>query len=321
MAAPVYRTLPVKQAMNRVSAPGMPFECSLNPYRGCWHGCAFCYARATHTFLGLTADDSFQHQIHTKDDAPRALRDQLERLWHRSRGDVAVFQRKTGLIAVGTATDPYQPVEGKRQLTRRCLEVLADYPVRVTITTRSPLILRDLDVLARLRPVAIHISVHTLDPHIWRSLEPGSPPPHRRLETIRGLVQHGLPAGAFVAPMLPKLTDDDATLHHLGQALAEAGARFAVPSMLRLADEVKPWFLHVLRQAFPRVVPLYEALYRGRQYPPAAWVDQVLARAERILAQYGLNTRSYEHHEHAPQERMMATEDKHSKSVQLLLPI
>jgi DNA repair photolyase len=304
----------------------MPFEWSLNPYRGCLHGCAFCYARATHSFLGLETDDTFQRHILVKENAPDSLAAQLERMARRHGGDLDALAGEIGVLAIGTATDPYQPIEARRRVTRACLEVLAEYRVPVTVTTRSPLILRDVDVLRRMNVVAIHISVNTVDRDVWRSLEPTSPSPSRRLEAVRTLVAEGLPAGIFVAPILPRLTDRRSSLEALAAAAREAGARFAVPSLLRLAPEVKAWFFSVLKARYPAVLPVYQTLYRdGRSYPPAAYSQSVLVQAERILAAHGLPTRSYESTV-SRSSSPVSSENKnrqhqHNETVQMVLPI
>ncbi|WP_228268274.1 SPL family radical SAM protein, partial [Klebsiella pneumoniae] len=141
----------------------MPFSWSINPYRGCFHGCSFCYARATHRFLDMKADDSFQNHIFVKSNAAESLEKQLEKLAKKYGRNPDVLAQQVGLVAIGTATDPYQPVEGKAKLTRECLKVLAKYQVPTTITTRSPLVLRDLDLLRQMPIVSINVSISTLD--------------------------------------------------------------------------------------------------------------------------------------------------------------
>jgi DNA repair photolyase len=286
---PTYRDISTKQAMNRVNAPSMPFDWSINPYRGCTHGCSFCYARVTHTYLGMEADDTFRRNVLVKANVADALADQLERKLRRCGGDLQRLAAEIGLVTIGTATDPYQPVEAKRRVTRRCLEVLAEYQVPTSITTRSPLILRDLDILKRMRLHSINISVHTLDKQVWRSLEPATPAPDKRLAAVRELVANGLPAGVFLAPIVPFLTDSTPQLRAVVEAAAAAHARFLVPSILRLTPEVKQWFMQTLRERYPHLAVRYQRLYRGA-YPPSAYVDPVLRRARALMAEYGLNS-------------------------------
>ncbi|MCL6625886.1 MAG: radical SAM protein, partial [Alicyclobacillus shizuokensis] len=195
--APKFDDISTRQVMNRVTAPGMPFQWSINPYRGCTHGCSFCYARVTHTYLGMGADDTFRSRIFVKADAPDVLAEQLERRLRRLGGDMDRLVREVGLVTLSTATDPYQPIEARRKLTRQCLNVLAAYQVPTSITTRSPLILRDIDILKQVRLHAINISVHTLDKQVWRRLEPATPAPEKRLAAVRKLAANGLPVGVF----------------------------------------------------------------------------------------------------------------------------
>ncbi|HET7601893.1 MAG TPA: radical SAM protein, partial [Gemmatimonadales bacterium] len=192
----VYIDAPCKSALNRVA--GMPFRWSLNPYRGCLHGCHYCYARATHAYLGMNADDDFSTRIQVKSNMPEVLRQELRRpSWQRER------------VALGTATDAYQPCEGRYRLTRRLLAALRDYQTPVSVVTKSTLILRDLDLLvelARLPGTRVNVSITALDPALWKRLEPGTPPPQRRLEVMRRLAAAGVPCGVFMAPVLPGLT-------------------------------------------------------------------------------------------------------------------
>jgi DNA repair photolyase len=288
MAKKIYEEVTAKQTMNRVKAASMPFDWSINPYRGCAHGCSFCYARSTHTYLGMNADDSFQNHIFLKTNAAEALEAQLAKLVKKHRGDWREAARQVGLVAIGTATDPYQPVEAKAQLTRECLKVLAKYRIPTTITTRSPLILRDLDLLLDMHVTSINISVNTLDYEIYRRMEPASPFPLKRLETVQKLVEHGLPAGIFLAPVLPYLTDSDKQLEELVSAASQHRAEYLVPSVLRLAPEVKAWYFQTLRQHYPQLLPAYLKLYR-MGYPDADYVKSLRRRVDQLLGKYQLS--------------------------------
>ncbi|MCD1257596.1 radical SAM protein [Paenibacillus athensensis] len=262
-----YEPLSCKTILNEVKAPSMPFSRSLNPYRGCQHGCSFCYARSTHSFLGMETDDTFQNHIMIKENAAAALELQLQTLSRSRRGLAAL-----GTIAIGTATDPYQPIEGTWKLTRQCLEVLQAYGVPYSITTRSPLILRDLDILRRSPGCSVNISVNTLQAGLWSRLEPSTPPPGKRLETVRELADNGIRVGVFMAPLLPYLSDGDDDIRNVIEQAACHRAGFVAPSFLRLSTSaVKVWFFQTLQAAFPHLVEAYAELYVGGtgSLPPA----------------------------------------------------
>jgi DNA repair photolyase len=289
MAKKVLQEVTAKQAMNRVKEPRMPFDWSINPYRGCSHGCSFCYARTTHTFLGMEADDTFQNHILLKTNAAEALEAQLAKWAKRHQGDVEEVARQVGLVAIGTATDPYQPVEAKARIARECLKVLARYQIPTTITTRSPLILRDLDILREVPIASINISVNTLDNETYRRLEPATPHPMKRLETVQALVENGLPAGVFVAPILPYLTDSEEGLEQLTAAVKASGAQFAMPSVLRLTSGVKEWYFQVIGEHYPHLLPAYRRMY-SKAYPSAGYIDALGKRVRGLLARFELPT-------------------------------
>jgi DNA repair photolyase len=286
----VYEEITTKLTMNRVKEPRMPFNWSINPYRGCTHGCSFCYARTTHSFLGLNADDSFQHHIFLKSNAAEALEEQLAKLSNKYRGDLGQVGQQVGLVAIGTATDPYQPVEAKAELTRECLKVLAKYRIPITITTRSPLILRDIDLLRHMNITSINVSINTLDSEITRNIEPATPFPLKRLEIVKELVSHGLPAGIFIAPILPYLTDSKDSLEELISTAKQHHAQFADPSVLRLNPEVKTWYLQTLKQHYPDLLPIYARLYPKR-YSISIYNNIILQRVNTLLAKYHLSTK------------------------------
>ncbi|HEU5141159.1 MAG TPA: radical SAM protein [Bacillales bacterium] len=286
MGTPTYEDLTAKQTLNRVKDTHMPFDWSINPYRGCFHGCSFCYARATHSFLGMEADDSFQSHIFVKRNAAVAMKIQLANLMRKFHGNRNAVARRVGLVAIGTATDPYQPIEGKAKLTRQCLEVLSGYGIPVTITTRSPLVLRDLDLLEKMNIVSVNISISTLNRKVCRGLEPAAPYPVRRLEIVRKLMEHNVPSGIFMAPILPCLSDSAADMEELICAAKENEALFVSPSVLRLAPEVKEWFFHMLKDHYPQLLSAYMGLYQGA-YPNAAYVATLMNRVNRLLDRYG----------------------------------
>ncbi|MBP1154675.1 radical SAM protein [Paenibacillus sp. PvR098] len=283
MAVPTtFEPIQAKQVLNPVKAPSMPFDWSVNPYRGCQHGCSFCYARSTHTFLGMDADDTFQHHILYKDNAREALEDQIARMLRSKNG-----REKLGKIAFGTATDPYQPIESRLLLTRQCLEVMASYRLPVSITTRSPLILRDLDLLRKMPGSSVNISLNTLDKQVWRHFEPMTPSPLRRLEAVQRLTEEGVDAGIFMAPILPYLTDSQDSLERVVQHASKAGAQFIMGSVLRLnTNAVKSWFFRTVREHYPHLLGPFAALYSHSAYAPKRYREETLERLHTLLQQY-----------------------------------
>ncbi|CAM3754883.1 radical SAM protein [Cohnella lubricantis] len=280
MPPTAYEPMGAKSILNAVKAPSMPFDWSINPYRGCQHGCAFCYARSTHAFLGEAADDTFQHHIFWKDKAPDILRAQLKRM----------SKRLPRYVAIGTATDPYQQLEGKAKLTRGCLEVLAEFGIAASVTTRSPLVLRDLDLLRRMPGSSVNISIHSLDQDIWRTFEPSSPSPKLRIDCAAKLGDAGVPAIVFMAPILPFLTDKPEKTEELISACAQAGVRELMPSFLRLSTpEVKSWFFSVLRQSYPQLADRYGQLYWRTSRLPDHYRKPVHRRIAEQMSHYGLS--------------------------------
>ena len=230
-----------KTIITRNNSPDVGFETSLNPYRGCEHGCIYCYARPTHEYLGFSAGLDFESKIMVKTDGPELLRAELESpRW------------KPQVLVMSGVTDPYQPVEKKLRITRGCLEVLAKFRNPVAIITKNRLVTRDVDLLrelARFNAVAVSISVTSLDPKLQRVLEPRTSSPEARLDTIRQLRAAGIPTGVMVAPVIPGLTDHEVP-KILGEC-AESGAQFAGYTIVRLPCAVAPLFEHWLEEHFP----------------------------------------------------------------------
>lgn len=247
------REMTVKTVLNRVV--GMPFEWSLNPYRGCQHACVYCYARATHRFLDLGAGDDFSQILMVKTNLPQILdRELARRRWRPTR------------VVVGTATDPYQPIEGRWRITEQCLEVLHRHRVPVDIITKGTLIRRDVALLRRMTAAAavtVCVSVPTVDEAIWRETEPGTPAPRHRLATVRTLVAAGIRAGVLMAPILPGLTDDPVHLRQALQAARDYGAAFVHADVARLSAEVRPVFTAYLSERHPQLLADYGRWYRG----------------------------------------------------------
>ncbi len=223
-------------------SPDVGFNASLNVYRGCEHGCIYCYARPTHEYLGFSSGLDFESKIMVKDDAPELLRQEL--------GDP---RWKPQVLGMSGVTDCYQPVEKERRLTRRCLEILLEFRNPVVIVTKNYLVTRDIDILselARYRCAGVTISLTTLDPKLASLMEPRASSPARRLATIRALAQADIPVGYLQAPMIPGLTDSEAPA--IARAAADSGASFAGYVALRLPFAVKSLFEDWLEQHFPQ---------------------------------------------------------------------
>jgi DNA repair photolyase len=244
-----------RSALSKNDSPDLPFRWSLNPYRGCQHACAYCYARPTHQYLGLGAGTDFDRRIVVKTNIAELLRDELRRpRWQREA------------VVISGVTDPYQPLEARYGLTRRCLEVCLAQRTPVTLITKGAVVRRDLDVLAELAngPGArVYLSIPFLDPELARALEPGAPSPAHRLETLAQLHEVGVPTGLAVAPVIPHL--GEAGLAGLIARAAEAGATTAFHVLLRLPAEVLPVFRERLEAALPgRVEAILAALTEMR---------------------------------------------------------
>jgi DNA repair photolyase len=271
------RDAPCKSVINRVR--GMPFDWSINPYRGCRHACVYCYARPTHEYLGMNGADEFQQVIFAKTNAPEVVRRELgRRSW---RGDTVV---------IGTATDPYQQAESLYRITRGILEAFRDFHNPVSITTKSPMVLRDLDILAELAAhaeVTVHFTVTTMDEALWRKIEPTTSKPHKRIEAMQPLRDHGIRAGIFLSPILPGLTDDLPHLEAVVAAAAHGGADFLFSQVLRLGPGISEYYLPFIQAEFPTLVPRYEELYR-RNSPPGAYSEVVQRRVGELKARYGI---------------------------------
>jgi DNA repair photolyase len=219
------------------------------------YGCHYCYARASHTYLGMNAGEDFATKIVVKSNMPEVLRQELGKpSWRRER------------VALGTATDAYQPCEGRYRLTRHCLEALRDFDTPVSIVTKSTLILRDRDLLAALAQgpgATVYFTITTLDPDLWRLIEPGTPPPSKRLAVMRRLSSAGIPCGVFLAPILPGITDCTESLAAVAAAAQAHGAQSFGSAVLRLAPDVKEHYFGFVSEMFPDLLPHYERAYAG----------------------------------------------------------
>ena len=245
-------------------SPDLPFDRSINPYRGCEHGCVYCFARPSHAYLGLSPGLDFETRLIARPDAPDVLRAELGRKGY-----------KVAPLAIGTNTDPYQPIEKEHEIMRRCLEVLEGCGHPVAIVTKGALIERDIDILARMARrglIRVGISVTTLDPALSRAMEPRAPAPARRLAMIRCLAQAGIPVRIMASPMVPALSDPE--LEAILAAGKDAGARTASWIMLRLPREVSPLWQEWLAVTYPdraaRIMARLREMHGGKEYD-AAW--------------------------------------------------
>lgn len=278
-------------------SPDIPFRHSLNPYRGCEHGCVYCYARPTHEFLGYSAGVDFETRILVKERAPELLREALSK-----SGWVPDW------LALSGVTDPYQPIERRLQITRRCLEVLAEFRQPVGVVTKNQLVTRDLEPLrelARHQAVVVNLSLTTLDPELRRILEPRTSPPAARLAAIRTLADAGIPVGVLVAPVIPAVNDME--IPALLRAAAEAGARFASYVVLRLPYAVKELFADWLGRHFPE--RREKVLNRLRELRGGALNDPTFGSrmrgegsgAEQIARLFEVSRRKYQLAERGPE--------------------
>jgi DNA repair photolyase len=243
-----------KRVINRVQGRGLPFDWSINPYRGCTHACVYCFARPTHAFLDMDAGRDFETKIVVKVNAPDVLRREL-----------AAPRWKGEHIAMGTNTDPYQRAEGRYRLMPGIIRALSDHRNPFSILTKGTLILRDLDLLveaARHADVSTAFSIGTLDEQAWRRTEPGTPHPRERMRAVARLNEAGIPCGVMVAPVLPGLTDDPRQIRDVVAAAIDAGATHISPILLHLRPGVREEFLPWLEREFPDLVSRYRQLYR-----------------------------------------------------------
>lgn len=274
-----YQEVICRSALNRVR--GMPFAWTLNPYRGCTHGCHYCFARRYQTQLEMGPGDDFSSVILVKRNFPDVLRRELTR------------HHEPGTIALGTATDPYQPAEGHYRLTRRTLEALLERPVPVGLITKGPLVVRDAALLAdlsRRTTCTVHMSVPTVDEEAWRRLEPGTAHPLQRLRAVSTLVEAGVDAGVLMAPIVPGISSHPAKLAATIRAIADHRARFIGSVVLHLEGGTRAHFLEFLQREYPELVGGYRRLYAGK-YPRGDYAARVRSTLGMLKAKYGLARR------------------------------
>jgi DNA repair photolyase len=279
-----YRELRSRSLLNRCSSPRMPFQWTVNPYRGCAFGCRYCYATYTHEFMGITEPEEFHRLVYVKVGAEAETARRL-----------ALVIRRGQTIALGTATDPYQPGEAEARITRRFLELVVQHRgVRLGITTKGALVLRDLDLLKRIHErshVSVHFSLTSLDADLLRRLEPWAPPPEVRLEAMRRLREAGLEVALNAMPILPGLTDDEKGLDALFARAAQVGVRRAAGRLLFLRSPTKEKYFRWLETDFPRYLEAYQQAYAGRVYLSGRYAKRVHAMVARLLEKHDLARR------------------------------
>jgi DNA repair photolyase len=299
--APLPRTIflrdPTRTILAHNDSPDVGFDTSINPYRGCEHGCIYCFARPTHEFLGFSAGLEFETKILVKEDAPELLREELMARKYVPR-----------TIAISGVTDPYQPIERKLEITRRCLAVLAEFRNPVGIITKNHLVTRDIDILQELaayNAVSVHISITTLDPHLANVMEPRASRPELRIAAIEALAKAGIPAGVMVAPVVPAITDHE--MPAILKAVADAGGTSAGFVVLRLPWAVAPLFEKWLEEHYPdrkeKVMNRVRELREGKLYDPqwgirqrgkGIFADQIEAMFDVTCRRLHLNEKKYE---------------------------
>jgi DNA repair photolyase len=273
-----YFEIPARSILNRTK-PNMPFQWTINPYRGCEFGCKYCYARYTHEFMEMDAYE-FEDKIYAKSAAAHLLRQELGRIHREDR------------IAIGTATDPYQPAERRYGRTRSILEIFAKERGRfLGITTKSDLVTRDLDLLkeiARANVLGIHITITTTDEKLARLLEPRAPRPELRLEAVRKLSDAGICVSVFPNPIMPGLTDSERQLDRLAKASRDAGAQSFGGGPLFLMPSAQKVFLPFLEKEFPQLVSRYRESFAKSAYLDREYKDILRQRVQRVRDRYGL---------------------------------
>ena len=268
-----------KSALNRVPERSrMPFRWTVNPYRGCSHACRFCFARPTHTYLGFDAGRDFEREIVVKVNAPEVLRAELRRpSWKHEH------------VAMGTNTDPYQWVEGRYKLMPGIWEALRDSGTPGSILTKSPLLLRDIELMKQVPGISANLSIPTLEEKAWRATEPHTPHPRKRLEAVAELNRAGIPTGVLIAPLMPGINDSPEQVQRILELATEAGAVDIGGIALHLRGEVKALWFEWLREHRPDLLERYERLYARGAYAPPEERERLAKLARRV----GMKQRRY----------------------------
>ncbi|MCT2593446.1 Rv2578c family radical SAM protein [Streptomyces sp. N2-109] len=298
-----------RSIVNRVpGASRMPFEWTVNPYRGCTHACVYCFARRTHGYLDLDTGTDFDSQIVVKINAPELLRRELgSRRWDGQH------------VAMGTNVDCYQRAEGRYRLMPGIITALRDYANPFSILTKGTLILRDLALLrsaAAVTDVGVSVSVGFTDEELWRTVEPGAPAPERRLDVIRTLAGHGIPCGVLMAPVIPFLGDSPAQLRTTVRAIAAAGATSVTPLSLHLRPGAREWFMQWLGTHHPQLVRHYEALYADGAYAPKWYQRRITGQVHELANEYGIGPSAPGAHRLPPEHSELSEEDAPGRAEQ-----
>jgi DNA repair photolyase len=296
---PEYFVLPVKSILNRCDSKRVPFEWTINPYRGCEFACKYCYARYTHEYMELDGSE-FEKKIYVKKDAAPLLAWDVSRKY--SYASEASGGARPDHIAIGTATDPYQPAEREYGVTRACLEELATREgLSVSIITKSNQIVRDIDVLQRIAErsnLGIDITITTLRAGLTRLLEPRAPRPDLRLAAVKQLREAGLAVGVSASPLIPGITDRDGDLEAVAEAAKEAGAQWFFSGVLFLMPSSAKQFLPFVREKFPRLANQYEQWYTKNGYAPEDYRKKASVRVAKIREKFGFAARPWVENKH-----------------------
>ena len=291
-----YQEVTCRSALNRVQ--GMPFDWTLNPYRGCTHGCHYCFARRYHSQFEMDSGDEFASVILVKQNIVGVLARELDRpAWKRD------------LVAFGTATDPYQPIEGHYRLSRALIETMTAGRTPFGLITKGPMVVRDIDVLiahGRAARNTVYMSVPTVDEDAWRQLEPGTAHPLQRLRAVRALTDAGINAGVLMAPIVPGFSTARQKLERTIKAIADHGARFVGCNVMYLQDGTREHFMRFISREFPAMRPRFEKLY-ARKQAPEAYRKEVQSMVRVLQERYGLRKRKEADADHSseasPEER------------------
>jgi DNA repair photolyase len=291
---PEYFLLPVRSILNRCDSKRVPFEWTINPYRGCEFACKYCYARYTHEYMELDGGE-FEKKIFVKKDAAALLTQDMRRYSYESKSSGGVYPEH---IAIGTATDPYQPAEREHRVTRACLEELAKREgLSVSLITKSNQIVRDIDLfkkIAERSELSLNITVTTLRPRLARLLEPRAPRPDLRLAAVKQLRDAGLAVGVSACPLIPGMTDRDGELESLAAAAKAAGAQWFFSNVLFLMPSSAKQFLPFVREKFPKLAKQYEEWYAKNGYAPEEYRKRMSQRVAKIRREHGFVTRPWE---------------------------
>ena len=295
-----YFTLPSRALLNRCTSSRVPFTWTINPYRGCEFACKYCYARYTHEFMEMRDGVDFERKIYVKQQSAWLLRQELRKV---KRGEE---------IAIGTATDPYQPAEKRYEITRGILEELAlHHGLEIGIVTKSDLVTRDIDLLKRVgehNSLFVSLTITTLDAKLARILEPRAPRPDLRLDAVRELCAAGLKAGVICAPVLPGITDKPASLEAVVRATKEAGGKYIYANPLFLKPCSAAVFLPFLEKEFPHLVPEYRKRFGERAFVSKAYARRISDQMKQLRKKYGITrevtARSEISHAHSEEEQL-----------------